>query len=189
MTSAYDPLSYDNLASSICAELCRKKPVSLVGLEPFEGSGVYAIYYSGNEPLYEKLANQRKMGRKLWPIYVGQTKARTKSALVKRLKNHQKSIEATSLEVSDFSCRYLVMDPVWINLGEEALVQRYQPVWNVIATGFGNHAVGNGRKAGKTNNWDVLHEGRRGTSGLGGATQNAQALQKQVKDHLTNTVR
>lgn len=185
MTSAYDPLSYDNLARSICAELCRKKPVSLDELEPFEGSGVYAIYYSGGRRLYATLANQPTRRRKLWPIYVGQTK----SALYKRLNNHRKSIEATSLVVSHFSCRYLVLDPVWMALGEAAMVQRYQPVWNVIAKGFGNHAVGAGRSAGKISNWDVLHPGRPGSSGQGGSTQSAGALQRQVKDHLTNTVR
>jgi hypothetical protein len=74
---------------------------------------------------------------------------------------HAESIRQTSKsEIADFKCRYLVVDDVWIPLAESMLIRRFQPLWNVLIDGFGNHDPGAGRHRQKKSPWDVLHPGR-----------------------------
>jgi hypothetical protein len=40
------------------------------------------------------------------------------------------------------------------------LIRKFQPVWNIILDGFGNHAPGKGRAAGKISKRDVMRSGR-----------------------------
>lgn len=83
------------------------------------------------------------------------------TALFNRLDEHRKSIEqATNLEIGDSWCRYLVVDDIWIPLGESLLIQRHRPIWNSLIDGFGNHDPGSGRHQGARPNWDTLHPGR-----------------------------
>jgi len=135
--------------------------------DAFEGAGVYAIYYRGDFEGYSHLLNVDPLP----PIYVGKAVpkgarkgARSSSAgrdLFRRLNEHSKSIEqAKNLELSDFVCRYLVVVPVWVTLAERFLVEHYQPVWNVVIDGFGNHDPGSGRRTMKRPRWDTLHPGR-----------------------------
>ena len=82
-------------------------------------------------------------------------------ALFKRLNEHAKSIEqAANLDVQDFFCRYLVVDDIWIPLGESLLIEKLAPVWNRCLDGFGNHDPGSGRYAQERSPWDVVHPGR-----------------------------
>lgn len=77
------------------------------------------------------------------------------------LSEHRKSIEqVANLEIGDFWCRYLVVDDIWIPLGESLLIQRHRPIWNSLIDGFGNHDPGAGRHKGARPNWDTLHPGR-----------------------------
>jgi hypothetical protein len=81
--------------------------------------------------------------------------------LYKRLNEHRKSIEAAeNLNVVDFFCRFLVVDDIWIPLGESLLIENTKPLWNVIVDGFGNHDPGSGRSNQQMSPWDVLHPGR-----------------------------
>ena len=82
-------------------------------------------------------------------------------ALANRLNQHATSIDqANNLKLSDFSCRYLVVDDIWIPLGESLLIERFSPIWNTRIDGFGNHAPGRGRQDQARSQWDVLHSGR-----------------------------
>lgn len=81
--------------------------------------------------------------------------------LGERLNVHASSIrEAENLEIDDFLARRLVIEDVWISLGENMLIQQFKPVWNRVAAGFGNKAPGIGRKDQKLSLWDTLHPGR-----------------------------
>jgi len=81
--------------------------------------------------------------------------------LRQRLGQHAKSIDhAENLITSDFRCRYLVLEPVWIPLAERFLIERLGPVWNTVVTGFGNNPQGKYRSTGKRSRWDILHPGR-----------------------------
>ena len=83
------------------------------------------------------------------------------SVLFGRIREHARSIEqAENLDLSDFHCRYLIVDDIWIPLGESLLIERFSPVWNRALDGFGNHTPGGGRFSQQRSAWDVVHPGR-----------------------------
>lgn len=172
----YNPLEKENLGKSVADSLIKQTPVSLGLIERFSGAGVYAIYYKGAFDAYSKLKEWNTSAEDLnVPIYVGKAiptggrkgnvdpAVSAKGAtLYNRLDEHRKSIEqAINLEIKDFWCRILVVDDIWIPLGESLLIQRYRPIWNSLIDGFGNHDPGSGRHQGARPNWDTLHPGRK----------------------------
>lgn len=171
----YNPLEKENLGKSVADSLIKQKPVPLGSLERFSGAGVYAIYYIGDFDIYSKLGAWNTRADDLnVPIYVGKAVSTggrkgnvdpdvsaKGTTLFTRLDEHRKSIEqATNLKIKDFWCRYLVVDDIWIPLGESLLIQRHRPIWNSLIDGFGNHDPGSGRHKGARPNWDTLHPGR-----------------------------
>jgi hypothetical protein len=59
-------------------------------------------------------------------------------ALRDRLRQHAATInEATNLELTDFHFRALIVDDIWIPLGENVLIEKFQPLWNRVIDGFG----------------------------------------------------
>jgi hypothetical protein len=130
--------------------------------------GVYAIYYGGDFPAYQPISSEDCKR----PIYVGKAvppgarrggllDAPAGRALYNRLREHAESImQATNLDDEHFRCRYLVIEDIWIPLGETILINHTRPVWNFIVDGFGKHDPGRGRRAGRRSPWDELHPGR-----------------------------
>lgn len=169
----YNPLDKWNIANSIGDALLRQTLSPLNELKAFDGAGVYAIYYRGDFAQYQPvtLANQYDFTQ---PIYVG--KAVPEGArrggmnndslggpfLFRRLQDHAKSINAasTTLDINSFHVRFLVVDDIWIPLGESLLIEKCKPIWNCIIDGFGNHDPGNGRYNQQRSMWDSLHPGR-----------------------------
>jgi hypothetical protein len=83
-------------------------------------------------------------------------------ALRDRLGQHAASIdEATNLSLSDFYYRALTVDDIWIPLGENVVIEKFQPLWNRVIDGFGNKTPGKGRNNQKRSPWDVIHPGRK----------------------------
>lgn len=168
----FNPLEKKNLGASVAEALLGGKVHELETLEKFPGAGIYAIYYGGDFEVYEELAKRNAGGRALAPIYIGKAdppgsrKGRGQassggSPLYNRLAQHRESIRAArNLNAADFRCRFLVVDDVWIPLGEAVLIARFAPVWNTIIDGFGNHTPGEGRFKGMRPRWDTLHPGR-----------------------------
>lgn len=169
---AYNPLDKRNLGVSVADALLAKALGPLPPEEPFIGAGVYAIYYKGIFPGYRQISLKSKPQRET-PIYVGKAvpagarkggfglDIAPGTVLYNRLAEHAESIrQVKNLEVADFLCRYLVVDDIWIPLGESLLIQTYSPVWNRLIDGFGNHDPGKGRHQGQMPSWDVLHPGR-----------------------------
>lgn len=168
MTTPYDPLGYENLARSVVGALMDREPEPLPPQESFEGPGAYAIYYTGVFPAYRPIVSPAFER----PVYVGKAippgarKGRSdvhaaSAALFHRLNDHAKSLQAAdNLDLADFSCRYLVVVPVWITLAERFLISHYKPIWNAVIDGFGNHDPGKGRRNMRRPRWDILHPGR-----------------------------
>ena len=168
----YNPLDKRNLGVSVANALLESPVHPLGGQERFPGSGVYAIYYVGGFDCYRALSRANAEARYTSPIYVGKAipaggrkgnvnEDATHTALWKRLREHASSIDAVeNLGLEDFLCRYLVVDDIWIPLGESLLITKFCPLWNKMVDGFGNHDPGSGRHRGKRSRWDVLHPGR-----------------------------
>lgn len=170
--SVFNPLAKRNLGKSVVDALLESPALPLKDVGLFAGAGVYAIYYRGEFPNYSPLS-QLNLDEPTFPIYVGKAipKGGRKGsssdasldsvALSKRLQEHKVSIEVTtSLNTEDFTYRCLVVDDIWIPLGETLIIQRFQPLWNQVVDGFGNHDPGSGRHAGMRPSWDELHPGR-----------------------------
>jgi len=169
----YNPLDKKNLGGSVAEALLSKPVGPLPPEEAFVGAGIYALYYIGPFPEYEYIARCNINDAYALPIYVGKAVpagARKGgyglgespgTVLYKRLAEHAKSIEQTgNLQLADFRCRYLVVDDIWIPLGENLLIEVFQPLWNKFIDGFGNHDPGGGRYNQKNSPWDVIHPGR-----------------------------
>ena len=169
----YNPLDKINLGESVADAMLERRPTRLPLTDSFMGAGIYAIYYVGDLAIYKEIAKRNRRGKFDWPIYVG--KAVPAGArqgglglgkdpgdvLFKRIGEHSHSIEqAGNLQVSDFFCRYLVVDDIWIPLGESLLIETFSPLWNKCLDGFGNHDPGKGRYGQQRSPWDVLHPGR-----------------------------
>lgn len=142
------------------------------------------------------VSEQNQNGHFRLPVYVGRAipKGGRKGlegfdvphgeALCKRLREHSDSINAVrNLKLADFRCRWLVVDEVFIPLGESLLISHYRPVWNAVVDGFGNHAPGSGREKGKKPMWDILHPGRRWADRLR-ASLNANQVLALIKEHF-----
>jgi len=161
----YNPLNVDELGRNAARALMQYSAVPLPPVETFSGAGVYTIHYGGDFGPYSDMGDGE-------PIYVGKADApgkrqgrarstRTGKPLSKRLGEHAKSIEqADNLDLADFTCRWLIIDPVWIGLTEQVLISDYRPVWNAVVDGFGHHDQGSSRQGQKRSRWDTVHRGR-----------------------------
>jgi len=161
----YDPLDYTHLAENVVRALLDQPLQAMPPATPFSGVGVYAVWYEGELEWYQNVCGEKR------PIYVGSavptggrkggTGQPRRKRLYNRLRQHSRSIEqAENLRLNDFSCRYLVVVPVWIGLAERFLIEHFGPVWNTVVDGFGNHDPGRGRRDMKRPRWDILHPGR-----------------------------
>lgn len=176
MTEVYNPLDKRNLGKSVADALLEQPARALSDITPFEGAGIYVLYYRGDFSAYGPIAAANAQEPR-WPIYIGKaipsggrkgaslTASARGKALYKRLIDHRDSIgeaEAGSgnLAVRDFQVRYLTVDDIWIPLGESLLIARFRPLWNIALDGFGNHDPGKGRYNGLRPLWDHLHPGR-----------------------------
>jgi len=169
----YNPLDKIRLGESVANAILKRPVEPLPPSEVFPGAGIYVIYYMGNFPAYCDIAEKNKDNRFQQPIYVGKaipsggrkggigSEIPKGKPLYNRLKEHADSIsEVKNLELKDFCCRYLVVDDIWIPLGESLLISGFSPVWNIVIDGFGNHDPGGGRYQQQRSPWDMIHPGR-----------------------------
>jgi len=138
---------------------------------PFDGCGVYGLFYFGDYEHYEPVSNDE------WdydlPLYIGKAvpsgsrtggahlESSTGRGVYKRLLEHRKSIEqAENLDIDKFRVKYLITSSVWIRYVEQTLISYYKPWWNKFIDGFGDHDPGKGRANQERSMWDTLHPGR-----------------------------
>ena len=173
VNEVYNPLDKLRLGESVAKALLARPISVLPPSEAFAGAGIYALYYIGPFSPYCRITEKNADGKWDGPIYVG--KAVPAGArkggyglgespgevLYRRLKEHSESIDqAENLSLSDFKCRYLIVDDIWIPLGESLLISMFSPLWNQTIDGFGNHDPGAGRYNQQCSPWDVIHPGR-----------------------------
>lgn len=196
----FNPLDKANLGRAIVEALLGSKPRALSDVAEFQGAGIYAIYYHGRFPAYRALAALNQPDP-TWPIYVGKAVPRggrkggemdasiESNALCERLRKHKASIELVeSLSMRDFTFRSLVVDDVWISLGETLVIQRFQPLWNHVVEGFGNNDPGSKRYAGKRPLWDELHPGRPWARRCTPPKHDRDAILNMVSDYMKHVL-
>lgn len=196
----FNPLDRKNLGASVAQALLQQEPHPLGQIKPFSGAGIYAIYYTGNFKPYEPLAKRCRNGKFEAPIYVGKAvpagarkggtglSASAGKVLYNRLSEHAESVRAIdSVDIKDFFCRFLVVDDIWIPLGESLLIAKFSPIWNNVVDGFGNHDPGKGRYEGMRPRWDVLHPGRAWAAKCRPRPETPQQIIADVTTYLRST--
>ena len=148
-------------------------PIAELPPQPaFAGAGAYAIHYEGPFTAYAGLEA---------PIYVGKADKSPHGRLVE----HAASIDAAcNIDLGDFGCRWLVLEPVWIALTEQILIDRHHPIWNRIIKGFGNHDQGGTRKNQRRSQWDTVHPGRNWAKSMQLRPESAEGLLQLIAEHL-----
>ena len=168
--------------------------------EVFLGTGVYAIYYTGNNQHYKKYAVLNRLAY-THPIYVGKavpkgwrqarssdrTETQSKE-LSSRLKEHSRSISAgADISLEDFSCRFVIFEHEgsdMIGTIEAALIKLSRPLWNTVVDGFGNHDPGSGRYEQAKSGWDVIHVGRSWAKKCKGRPKDKHTILAKIERHL-----
>jgi Eco29kI restriction endonuclease len=197
-STPYNPLDKINLAQSIERELLARAAEPLGETDGIVGAGIYALYYSGPFEPYSRIRVRPNDPDLVAPIYVGKAipkggrkgglgkDAGLGNALRDRLRQHAGSVEeATNLVLGDFWIRYLVVDDIWIPLGENMLIERFKPLWNRAIDGFGNKDPGKRRATQYRSPWDVLHPGRMFAEKLAHGELDSAFLLKRIDDYLS----
>ena len=194
MSAPYNPLENQQLAESVVRALIERPCEELPPPRSFEGPGIYAIYYRGDFAPYASISVANAEDCEL-PIYAGRArlsgarKGRSsgvgETPLYGRLSEHADSVEAaTNLDVEHFRCRHLVVEEIWVPLAERLLLERYQPLWNRVIDGFGNHDPGSGRRNQRRSPWDVVHPGRAWAESLQPGRNSVGELTALIKAHF-----
>ncbi len=195
----FNPLDKRNLGESV-ADALMQQPVVNLPPDSFFGAGIYAIYYTGDFPLYSAVSKRNISNKYEWPIYVGKAVPEgsrkggyglgdnPNKALYQRLKQHSSSIsQVENLNLNHFFCRFLVVDDIWIPLAESLLIEMLSPLWNKCIDGFGIHTPGKGRVNQQKSEWDTIHPGRHFANKLPNNKIERDQLVKKIKDFLSET--
>ena len=168
--------------------------------ETFLGTGVYALYYTGKNPLYKRYAELNRLSYD-YPIYVGKAVPKgwrqSRSSdnalnqsreLISRLREHSRSItKGSELLLEDFMCRFVIFEEEgsdMISTIEAALIKLNRPLWNTAVDGFGNHDPGSGRYEQAKSDWDVIHEGRTWATKCNGTHRERSKIFSNISRHL-----
>lgn len=170
--------------------------------EHFSGTGVYALYYTGKNPIYAKYAELNRLAYNC-AIYVGKAVPRgwrqarssddpenQSSELCNRLGQHHRNIETVSgLSPKDFMCRFVIFEHAgsdMIGTIEAALIKLNRPLWNSALDGFGNHDPGKGRYQQARSDWDVIHPGREFALKCKGTPRPRRVILEEIEKHLNS---
>ena len=176
----FDPFEPKTVGRMVALATIAQPRVPLSGVPDAYGSGVYAIYYVGDHPLYSAITRTET------PIYVGKADplqptasgAREQGArLTGRLHEHADTIaevdkyaEARKLveglnqiELTDFDCRRLACATNAQLVAEVHLIRMFWPLWNSqtkACWGMSKHGDSASTRKNKRSPWDVVHPGR-----------------------------
>lgn len=177
-SATFDPSDPKIVGRMVSIALLAQPLVRLTDIRSSYGSGVYAIYYTGNHPLYAGITGTET------PIYVGKadpanddaSTAREQGArLTARLLEHAGTIATAAgymdklpkglspLKLEDFQSRRLVCATNAQLVAEKHLIRTFWPVWNAetkACWGMSKHGDAAKTRANKRSPWDVVHPGR-----------------------------
>ncbi len=118
---------------------------SLPPPQSFLGTGVYALYYIGQNPLYKRYSELNRLSYDC-PIYIGKAVPRgwrqarlsdnpfnQSRELISRLREHTRSIIlGAELSIDEFMCRFVIFEEEgsdMISTIEAALIKLNRPLW------------------------------------------------------------
>ena len=168
--------------------------------ESFFGTGVYALYHTGQTGIYERYGELNRLAYG-HPIYVGKAvpkgwrqarvaddPASQSRELFSRLRQHSRSIVmGENLNIDDFMCRFMIFQDAgsdMIGTIEAALIKLHRPLWNTSLDGFGNHDPGSGRYNQAKSDWDVVHAGRSWAVKCQGVAKDLKTVKASIARHL-----
>jgi hypothetical protein len=174
--ASFEPADPDTAGRLVALALIAQDRVPLGRVARTYGSGVYAIYYRGDHPLYATVSGTET------PIYVGKADPENPNArtpreqgprLFGRLKDHRRMIETVGayaerealphpLRLDDFETRRLVCATNAQLVAERHLIAMFRPIWNNevgICWGISKHGDAATTRANKRSPWDVMHPG------------------------------
>lgn len=192
-TAIFDPGNPKIVGRFISIALVAQPRYNLQEINRFYGSGVYALYYKGDFPLYSKLSKTET------PIYVGQaapavTNARTAmeqgDRLCRRLADHRKSLSSavSTLDIDDFEFRSLVVQSGWETAAEDYLIHLFRPIWNSeinILYGLGKHGDSAETRGNKRSPWDTLHPGRKWATNTKEDAKTLEQIEHELDRHFS----
>jgi hypothetical protein len=176
--ATFDPADPKAIGRMVSIALLAQPLVPLSDVQPAYGSGVYAIYYRGDHPLYVAISGSET------PIYVGKADPANDDAsttreqgakLTARLLEHAGTIgtaegyarklpaNLSPIRLADFTCRRLVCATNAQLVAEKHLIRTFWPVWNSetkACWGMSKHGDAASTRANKRSPWDVVHPGR-----------------------------
>lgn len=194
--ASFDPSDPKTVGRMVSIALLAQPLVPLASVRNAYGSGVYAIYYHGDHPLYARISGSET------PIYVGKADPANGDAstsreqgpkLTGRLIEHAGTVATAeayardnllpeglrAIRLADFSCRRLVCATNAQLVAERHLIRTFWPVWNSdtkACWGMSKHGDAAKTRKNKRSPWDVVHPGR------------VWALDGELEDKLTAEV-
>jgi hypothetical protein len=175
--ASFDPTNPDTAGRLVALALVAQDKVPIARIARTYGSGVYAIYYTGDHPAYAQVSGTET------PIYIGKADPKSADArtsreqgpqLYGRLADHRRMIKTVGeyatthglghpLRVEDFLCHRLVCATNAQLVAERHLIGTFKPIWNNemgICWGISKHGDAATTRANKRSPWDVMHPGR-----------------------------
>ncbi len=178
--ASFDPSDPKTVGRMVSIALISQPPVPLASVPSAYGSGVYAIYYRGDHPLYATISGTET------PIYVGKADPQNPDAsdsreqgskLTARLQEHANTIAVSEayaaegrlaaglhpIKLADFWCRRLVCATNAQLVAEKHLIRMFWPVWNSetkACWGMAKHGDAATTRRNKRSPWHVVHPGK-----------------------------
>lgn len=178
--ASFDPSDPKTIGRMVSLALLAQPRIPLASIPQAYGSGVYAIYYQGDHPLYATITNTET------PIYVGKADPQNPDAsdsreqgakLTGRLKEHAETIAVSEayaikmniapplypIRLADFTCRRLVCATNAQLVAEKHLIRMFWPVWNSetkACWGMAKHGDAASTRKNKRSPWHVVHPGK-----------------------------
>lgn len=177
---SFDPSDPKTIGRMVSLALIAQPRIPLANIPQAYGSGVYALYYHGDHPLYAKIRDTET------PIYVGKADPQNPDAsdsreqgskLTGRLKEHADTIAVSEayadkmklapplypIRLADFTCRRLVCATNAQLVAEKHLIRMFWPVWNSetkACWGMAKHGDAASTRKNKRSPWHVVHPGK-----------------------------
>jgi hypothetical protein len=123
-----------SIVLDVIHRLHQRGPFTFLNLTPFDGEGIYAVYYQGDLPLYEPF---RSIGSTC-PIYFGKASNEgTEQSLFTRLSDHKRTLQRSNISLADLTFRFVCLPVTLVEFAERNLITLFKPLWNEYLTGFG----------------------------------------------------